>query len=335
MPTSFVLASLTARLLPGAGPTTPLTRGLYSPPPSLLVQARQPRCLCFLSAVGRPARARSLTSRGLRQWCPAQTQGRRNQSRGPWRVSRDSARSHRNLSRRYWLNNTSILLPETWQLESERSCCHSKRPRRSAVTDISLWTECYATMAAILLAAFPEKAPHFFAYLRTISKASRNFEGSARHMTWRSDVRPHWIGGVSTPPSTTRHLLGGPSSSHGVAIAWQTRIRHMNARIPRRKPQAAPPRRKAARPGPCRDRRDPRAALRPLSTYYAGCIYNSPGRSRCRFPLCRYAHLCSRCRRPHSLAKCSERARQQQAATSASGQSAPQTVTGGSTQPTT
>ena len=65
-------------------------------------------------------------------------------------------------------------------------------------------------------------------------------------------------------------LLGGPSSSHGVTIAWQTCIRHMNALIPRRKPQAAPPRRKAARPGPCRDRRDPRAGPRPLSTY-AGC----------------------------------------------------------------
>ena len=31
------------------------------------------------------------------------------------------------------------------------------------------------------------------------------------------------------------------------------------------------------------------------------------GGSRCRFPLCRYAHLCARCRHPHSLAKCRER----------------------------
>ena len=71
------------------------------------------------------------------------------------------------------------LLPETWQLESEGTCCHAKRPRRSLVTDISLWTECYATMAAILASAFPAKAPHLFTYLRTITKASRTFEGSA------------------------------------------------------------------------------------------------------------------------------------------------------------
>ena len=71
------------------------------------------------------------------------------------------------------------LLPETWQLETEGSCCQTRRPRRSLVTDINIWTECYATMAAILASAFPEKAPHFFAYLRTITKASRTFESSA------------------------------------------------------------------------------------------------------------------------------------------------------------
>ena len=71
------------------------------------------------------------------------------------------------------------LLPETWQVETEGSCCHAKRPRRSLVTDINVWTECFATMAAILAAAFPAKAPHFFAYLRTITKASRTFESSA------------------------------------------------------------------------------------------------------------------------------------------------------------
>ena len=71
------------------------------------------------------------------------------------------------------------LLPETWQLESEGTSCHSKRPRRSLVTEISLWMECYATMAAILSAAFLAKASHFFTYLRTITKTSRTFEGSA------------------------------------------------------------------------------------------------------------------------------------------------------------
>ena len=71
------------------------------------------------------------------------------------------------------------LLPESWQVEMEGTCCHSKRPRRSLMTDINVWTECFATMAAILASAFPSKAPHLFAYLRTITKASRTFESSA------------------------------------------------------------------------------------------------------------------------------------------------------------
>ena len=43
-------------------------------------------------------------------------------------------------------------------------------------------------MAAVLSSAFPEKAPHFFTYLRTITKASRTFESSAwvsYHMAFR------------------------------------------------------------------------------------------------------------------------------------------------------
>ena len=40
------------------------------------------------------------------------------------------------------------------------------------VTDISVWMECFATMAAVLS---PEKAPHF----STITKACRTFESSA------------------------------------------------------------------------------------------------------------------------------------------------------------
>lgn len=46
------------------------------------------------------------------------------------------------------------------------------------MTDILVWTKCYATMAAVLAAAFPEKAPHVFAHLRTVVKAAHNFEAT-------------------------------------------------------------------------------------------------------------------------------------------------------------
>ena len=71
------------------------------------------------------------------------------------------------------------LLPDTWRMEDQRdSCCRSTRPKRGLVTDIALWTECYASLVAVLATKHPDKAPQFMCYLRTIVRASRNF---ARH----------------------------------------------------------------------------------------------------------------------------------------------------------
>lgn len=47
------------------------------------------------------------------------------------------------------------------------------------MTDINVWVKCYATLVAILSAAFPDKAPHFFAHLQTIIKASCTFKNAA------------------------------------------------------------------------------------------------------------------------------------------------------------
>ena len=72
------------------------------------------------------------------------------------------------------------LLLESWRVEpSSEGCCRSQRPRRGLVTDFALWTECYATLVAVLALRYPNKTPHFMAYLRTITRASRNFEGTA------------------------------------------------------------------------------------------------------------------------------------------------------------
>ena len=72
------------------------------------------------------------------------------------------------------------LLPESWRLEStESGCCNPRRSRRGLMTSFPLRVECYASLVAILAARYPEKTPHFMAYLRTITRASRNFEGEA------------------------------------------------------------------------------------------------------------------------------------------------------------
>ena len=73
------------------------------------------------------------------------------------------------------------ILPESWPLEREAAspAGQAKRPRRGPITELEVWCECYAVMAAVLSAAYPSKDPHFFAYMQTIVKAARNFEGTA------------------------------------------------------------------------------------------------------------------------------------------------------------
>ena len=223
------------------------------------------------------------------------------------------------------------LLPETWQLEAEGSCCHSKRPRHSLVTDVSLWTECYATMAAILVAAFPAKAPHLFAYLRTITKASRTFEGSAwasYDMAYRRQAanRGSLDWGLVDPALYNEAFAGRaklvPRCRYCLADT------HASQEFPHSPAETAG----GAESRPTRPLFRPQGSSgRPASSVVICRLFNSPGGSRCRFPQCRYAHSCSRCRRSHPLAECGERARQQQTTGPSSGQPAPSQATGGST----
>ena len=69
-------------------------------------------------------------------------------------------------------------LPDSWHWEDASLQLPSHRPpRRPPVTEITVWVECFTLMAGVVISRFPEKAQHMFQYLRTIVRASRNFEG--------------------------------------------------------------------------------------------------------------------------------------------------------------
>ena len=53
---------------------------------------------------------------------------------------------------------------------------HPPLPARPPILDVSMWTEKFCSMAAVLSTRFPEKAPEFFAYLASILRADRNFD---------------------------------------------------------------------------------------------------------------------------------------------------------------
>ena len=74
----------------------------------------------------------------------------------------------------------SEMLPETWGPESQDTAAGPRRmSRRVPITDILVWTECFALMAAVLAERYPDKAPQLWAYLRRIVHAARNYQGSA------------------------------------------------------------------------------------------------------------------------------------------------------------
>lgn len=185
------------------------------------------------------------------------------------------------------------LLPETWRLEAEGSCCQTRHPRHALVTDISIWTECYSTMAAILASVYPDKAPHFFAYLRTITKASLTFENAA----WASyDV------------AYRRQAANRGSLDWGVvdAALYNEAFTGRARSIPRcwycladthsSRECAHAPVEGGTPNGPyyTAEPRYGRPLTRQTALFNRGSnadicrLFNSPGGSRCRFPQCRY-----------------------------------------------
>ena len=75
------------------------------------------------------------------------------------------------------------LLQDSWRLEDlaidTGNTCSQKLAWHKSVTDIVVWTKRFCTMAAIITVSYPDKALELFAYLRTITEASRTFEGPA------------------------------------------------------------------------------------------------------------------------------------------------------------
>ncbi|KAL5493374.1 hypothetical protein EMCRGX_G014550 [Ephydatia muelleri] len=81
----------------------------------------------------------------------------------------------------------SDLLPDSWLQEENQpvvtldgQVLTSRRlPRKAQVQDITLWTEYYSRMAAVLMSRFPNNGPELWAYQASIVRAARKYEGTA------------------------------------------------------------------------------------------------------------------------------------------------------------
>ena len=151
--------------------------------------------------------------------------------------------------------------------------------------------ECFTTLAAALSTCYLDKAPHYMAYLRTIVRASQNFEG------------PPWVPHMMLPTAgwrlTTGLSIGQPltQSLYNEAFTWRARVSDSHSSRDctfgsedfRHHPNRQP---------------SPRCGAVRAHTAQICLRFNQPGGSQCRFKQCRYAHLCARYNRPHPVSEC-------------------------------
>ena len=202
-------------------------------------------------------------------------------------------------------------------MEAEGSCCHTKHPCCTLVTDINVWTECFATMAAILSSAFLAKAPQSFAYLRTITKASNTFQSSA----WASYYMAYCCQAANRG-SLDWGVVN--AALYSEAFASQTKqIPHCRYCLV--DTHSSPECPHALSEGSTDHTDGCPAQTAPHQSRAAGhlaveiCrLFNSRGGLRCHFPQCRYTHLCAKCRRLYPVAECRERRQQTNPVQSAS-----------------
>ena len=161
------------------------------------------------------------------------------------------------------------------------------------MTHFPLWTECYATLVAVLSIQYPEKTPYFMAYLRTITCASRNFEGEAwasydmaycrqaanqRSLDW-GELDPvlyneAFTGRAKLIPRC-RYCLADSHDTKDCAFAPEGQQQSPTQQV---------------QPLPSRNR--------PGQGAVEICqLYNKPTGNACRYKLCRYAHICSKCQK--------------------------------------
>lgn len=192
------------------------------------------------------------------------------------------------------------LLPEAWSaaesLQEAASSVFKMPSRRSPISDIGVWVECYALMATVLVEQHPSKAPHLFAYLRRISRAARNFQGAAwvaydRMYRRQALAKGSLDWGIEDPGLYSEAFVGRakvvPRCSHCLSEFHAV--------------DACPDLPRFAMGFPVQP------AQSQGYTHSSQEVCKRFNEERCTFKKCRFRHICSGCRKgSHPVTKCPE-----------------------------
>ena len=187
------------------------------------------------------------------------------------------------------------LLPDTWRLEDDEvKCCHQRRTqRRTPVTDILIWIECYSSLVATLATKFPSQTPHFMAYMKTIVKAHRTFTGEG-WVTYDTCFRRKAAVSRSTEWGHIDFTLYNETfTGRAKAVA---RCCHCSSDLHSSQDcsySSGVPKSGGSWTRPIRSQ--------PSAVYQ---LFNGRTGNRCTFNPCKYNHTCSDCRGRHPVASC-------------------------------
>lgn len=186
------------------------------------------------------------------------------------------------------------LLPDTWRYQEEdQKCCHQRRgQRRGPITDILLWTECYAALVSILSTKFPEKTPQFMAYLKTIVKAQRTFTGEG-WVTYDACYRRKAALTKSLEWGAVDFTLYNETFTGRAKALTRCRYclseHHVSANC-------------VYAPQESQNAGHPRHSTKGQNQLCQ--LFNTRGGNRCYFNPCRFQHLCSECQGNHPMSTC-------------------------------
>ena len=185
--------------------------------------------------------------------------------------------------------------------ETEPTCCssHSTRStRRTPVTNILIWLDCYASLVSVLCSAHPEKFSQFMIYQRTIIKAHRRFAGDGWIIYDTSYRRQAANMKFLDWGIMDGHLWNEIFTGRAKAIA-RCKIclseLHSQVDCPEAPETHFSPVHSQAKLG----RRDIRHIPGEICR-----LYNDSRGNRCTFQPCKYAHICYDCHGRHPFSQC-------------------------------
>ena len=204
------------------------------------------------------------------------------------------------------------MLPEFWSgpKSDEEDSKRPPRRRPRQVTDIFTWINCYVSYVSVLSGRFSESVPELMAYMATITRVSQDFTGLAwvrydasfrrqaaitGNRQW-SRINPSlysicFTGCAAELKRCELCLSAGQTTKHCALISdpdpelpdWLKAVESVMVSLASRLPT------------PQQDK-----GKRPLSAEICR-LYND---NRCRFPKCRYRHVCSTCSGGHPACSC-------------------------------